>query len=94
MGGDRSIANILLCPLAISLIWGWFVWAVCLAVSEGCQTLRRLHAVPCTRCSYYTGCYYLKCTVDPYRALTTEAIDCLDFEPSIEPKESYAMSVK
>jgi hypothetical protein len=43
--------------------------------------LRRLHQVPCSRCAFYTGDYRLKCTVHPCKALSEEAIACLDYEP-------------
>jgi len=43
--------------------------------------LQRLHQIPCTRCRFYSGNAYLKCPVQPLKALSEEALDCLDFEP-------------
>lgn len=69
-------------PIVIGwlLLFGLFLWAVGVAFWEGIAQLKRLHQIPCDRCSYFTGNTYLKCTVHPCRALTEEAIDCLDFE--------------
>lgn len=37
--------------------------------------------MPCSRCAFFTGSYHLKCTVHPCKALSEEAIGCLDYEP-------------
>jgi hypothetical protein len=62
--------------IAIVLCNGWTVW------QDGIAYVRKLHQIPCDRCTFFTGDYRLKCTVNPYKAFTEEAIDCLDYEPS------------
>lgn len=42
--------------------------------------LNKLHQIPCSRCVYFTGDHRLKCTVDPLRAMSEEAINCRNFE--------------
>ncbi|MEX0270991.1 hypothetical protein AB3R30_17770 [Leptolyngbyaceae cyanobacterium UHCC 1019] len=70
-----------LCPIALlSLLLG-FLWAIGAAFRDGITQLKRLHSIPCDRCVYYTGCQLLKCTVHPTKALTEDAVECLDFEP-------------
>ncbi|OLP16987.1 hypothetical protein BST81_18575 [Leptolyngbya sp. 'hensonii'] len=71
----------LLCPILIWILLVSFFLAVCLAVRDGITRLRQLHQVPCSHCAFYTGDYRLKCTVHPCKALSEEAIDCLDYEP-------------
>ncbi|MGV2831896.1 hypothetical protein [Myxosarcina sp. GI1(2024)] len=44
--------------------------------------LKKLHQIPCSKCVYFTGKHYLKCSLNPKIALTEEAIDCQDFEPN------------
>jgi len=71
----------LLCPVLIWLMLVSLVLAVCLAVQDGFDRLRRLHQVPCSHCVFYTGDCRLKCAVNPCKALSEEAIGCLDYEP-------------
>jgi hypothetical protein len=47
---------------------------------KGWMYTSRLHKIPCSRCSFFTGDYNLKCTLHPYKALSEDAIDCLDYE--------------
>lgn len=47
-------------------------------VSVGKQS-KTMHQIPCTNCKYFTGSYYLKCSVNPHIANTELAIDCIDF---------------
>jgi hypothetical protein len=68
------------CPVLIWLVLLGFFWAVCLAIQDGIYRLKRLHQIPCNRCIFYTGEYRLKCTVNPYRAFTEDAIACRDWE--------------
>jgi hypothetical protein len=49
---------------------------------DGIAYVKRLHQIPCHRCAFFTGDYRLKCTVNPYKALTEDAIACLDYEPT------------
>lgn len=71
----------LLCPVLIWLVLIGFFLSICLAVRDGIARLKRLHQIPCSRCAFYTGDYRLKCTVHPCKALSEEAIACLDYEP-------------
>ncbi|PMB14688.1 hypothetical protein [Fischerella thermalis] len=75
-----------LCPLVLLVLLIGFVWAICAAFHLSVTRLKHLHSIPCDRCVYFTGCQYLKCTVHPYKALTEDAVDCLDFEPALDNK--------
>jgi hypothetical protein len=68
---------------------GSFLWALWSALREGWSNLRKLHQIPCSRCAFFTGDYHLKCTVHPCKALSEEAINCLDYE-SISTPRPYA----
>ncbi len=61
-------------------ILGSLLWSSWLALREGWSNLLRLHQIPCSHCAFFTGEYRLKCTVHPFKALSEEAIDCLDYE--------------
>ncbi len=74
----------ILCPVGICSLLVGFVIAILAASREAIAHLRRLHQIPCTRCAYFTGCHYLKCTVNPSLALTEAAIACRDFEPTAQ----------
>lgn len=68
--------------------WTLIIFACCRLWAigkEGITRLKRLHQIPCSRCQFFTGDYRLKCTVYPIKALSEDAIDCLDYEP-----QSYA----
>jgi hypothetical protein len=41
----------------------------------------RFHQVPCRKCQYFTGNFYLKCAVRPLDVLTNKAINCSDYCP-------------
>ncbi|MCA1992233.1 MAG: hypothetical protein LDL41_09345 [Coleofasciculus sp. S288] len=71
----------ILCPILICSLFVIFCLSICVAVQDGITRLRRLHQVPCSRCAFFTGDYRLKCTVHPCKALSEEAIGCLDYEP-------------
>ncbi|NJR69347.1 MAG: hypothetical protein HC771_12300 [Synechococcales cyanobacterium CRU_2_2] len=49
--------------------------------------------MPCSNCRYFTGDYRLKCTVNPYVALSEEAIGCRDFEVSTR-KMTYSLGYR
>ncbi|MGK7918653.1 MAG: hypothetical protein AB4080_01410 [Trichodesmium sp.] len=51
-----------------------------LTFKSGINYVKRLHQIPCSRCTFFTGDYRLKCTVHPYSALTETAINCSDYE--------------
>lgn len=69
------------CCLIISMLSGLFFWSSWKVVKAGIFQLRRLHQVPCSNCVFFTGDYRLKCTVHPSKALSEDALNCLDFEP-------------
>jgi hypothetical protein len=72
---------VIVCPLTIWGLLTGLILAICLAVRDGIDRLQRLHQIPCSHCAFYTGDHRLKCTVHPCRALSEEAIACLDYEP-------------
>lgn len=51
---------------------------------EGIAYVKKLHQIPCHRCAFFTGDYRLKCTVNPYMAMSEDAINCRDFEPTCQ----------
>lgn len=57
------------------------LWRFYNTFREGMSYVKRLHEIPCDRCVFFTGDYRLKCTVNPCKACSEEAINCLDFEP-------------
>ncbi|NJN58774.1 MAG: hypothetical protein HC879_15385 [Leptolyngbyaceae cyanobacterium SL_5_9] len=76
-----------LVPLCFIFAWSlilmtlWSIWA---ALRDGVANAKRMHQIPCADCQFFTGDYHLKCTVHPTIALSEEAIDCLDHQPSTE----------
>ncbi|WP_264322050.1 hypothetical protein [Zarconia navalis] len=74
--------------ICFASIWGLlslFVWSAWQALRQGTVHLKRLHAIPCDRCVYFTGDFRLKCTVRPVEAMTEDALGCRDFEPISKP---------
>jgi hypothetical protein len=69
-----------LCAWTLMILFLWSLWK---AGREGVSQLKRLHQIPCSNCVFFTGDYRLKCTVHPSKALSEEAINCLDFEPNM-----------
>jgi hypothetical protein len=72
-------------PLCQILIWSIlivFSLVIGFATRDGIARLKRLHQIPCSGCAFFTGDHRLKCTVHPCKALTEDAIACLDYEPS------------
>ena len=55
---------------------------------SGINYVKRLHQIPCSRCTFFTGDYRLKCTVHPYSALTETALNCTDYEPNNNQEKS------
>lgn len=80
---DRPLDLVVL-PIMIGwvMLFALFIWAICVAFQDGMARLKRLHQIPCDRCAYFTGNTYLKCTVQPCRAFTEDALGCIDFEPA------------
>ncbi|NET08762.1 MAG: hypothetical protein F6K16_29510, partial [Symploca sp. SIO2B6] len=69
-----AVAVQLGCCLCAVVIIGITLCSIGYTAREGIQHLKRLHQVPCSGCTYFTGDYRLKCTVHPIIALTEEAI--------------------
>jgi hypothetical protein len=67
----------------LSIAWGLsitipiFLARLCY---RGWQQVRRLHQIPCSRCSYFSHNPYLKCPVHPDSACSLGALDCADFQ--------------
>lgn len=63
---------------AIVLLLGWNIWA---AMRDGIHNAKQMHQIPCANCRFFTDSYHLKCPVHPKKALSSEAINCTDYEP-------------
>ncbi|MDJ0675590.1 MAG: hypothetical protein QNJ36_09465 [Calothrix sp. MO_167.B42] len=64
--------------------WGLMILFFCSAwhtLKIGTEHLRKMHQIPCSGCDYFTNDYRLKCTVNPIKACSEDAIGCIDFEP-------------
>lgn len=83
-----------LCLLSASSLLVVFLWSIWIALRDGVAQIKRLHQVPCSRCAYFTGDYRLKCTVHPCKALTEEAINCIDYEPTTHLPRCRAKTCK
>ncbi|UFP96783.1 hypothetical protein [Gloeobacter morelensis] len=69
------------------LLWLALVYGLLQLVrgtNRGLRRVRRFHAIPCTRCRYFTGETVLKCPVNPKAALTEQAIGCTDFVGEVD----------
>ncbi|MEA5514307.1 hypothetical protein [Nodularia sp. UHCC 0506] len=66
------------CSWLILILSSFSVW---LTLKKGTNHLKRLHQIPCHNCEFFTNDYRLKCTVNPIKACSEEAIGCIDFEP-------------
>ena len=71
-----------LCLISILSLIGIGLWNSWLTFHQGINYIKRLHQIPCSRCAFFTGDYRLKCTVHPSKALTENALECLDYEPT------------
>ncbi|MBD1922308.1 hypothetical protein H6F77_14625 [Microcoleus sp. FACHB-831] len=67
-----------LCAWMLTILFGWSIWT---AIADTQRNAKRMHSIPCAECKYFTGDYHLKCTVQPYIAMSPEAIDCPDYRP-------------
>ena len=54
-------------------------WRFIAIAKMAVRHLQRLHEIPCNKCTYFTGDYRLKCTVNPTIAMSETAIGCRDF---------------
>jgi hypothetical protein len=83
---DYSIVRVI-CPISIMLLITGLLTAIFRAIEDAHFRLKRLHQIPCDRCLYFTGCHHLKCTVNPYKAFTEDAISCKDFQSAFAPAQ-------
>ena len=72
--------HLFICFSIWTIVSSLTIWRTYKAAKQGINYVRRLHKIPCSNCVYFTGDYRLKCTVNPFTALSEEAIDCRDFE--------------
>lgn len=73
--------HLVLCFTVWTIISTYLGWRL-IAIAKGAfQHLKRLHQIPCSNCTYFTGDYRLKCTVQPMVAMSEDAIGCRDFMP-------------
>ncbi len=73
--------------LCFCLAWGLIICAAIRTyktIFKAKNYVCRLHQIPCSQCRYFTGDYRLKCTVNPYWALSEDAIGCCDFESTMQ----------
>ena len=63
--------------------WALLILSLCSifeTLKTGIKHIQKLHQIPCANCEYFTNDYRLKCTVNPIKACTEDAICCIDFE--------------
>jgi hypothetical protein len=82
--------HILFCCLVWSAVFNYIFWRIWKTSQEAIAYLRRLHQIPCSRCTFFTGDYRLKCTVNPLCAMSEQAIYCRYFELK---KDSFNKSI-
>ena len=66
-----------------------FSFSVVSAFKQGVKQLKRLHQIPCYKCDFFTNDFRLKCTVNPIKACSEEALGCPDFEPQRLGKKAH-----
>jgi hypothetical protein len=85
----RAIAGVIhvIQPLIVpvSFVVAWFLilmtaWSVISFFRDGLSRAKKMHTIPCPNCRFFTGDYHLKCSVHPTKALSEEAINCMDYE--------------
>lgn len=74
--------HLIFCIFIWSVIIGFIVSRLLQIANQGINYVKKLHQIPCTNCVYFTGNHYLKCTIDPVKAMTENAIACNDFSSS------------
>lgn len=77
----------IICSLLAWLLVGVSLFKIRQVTVSGLTYIKKLHQVPCSGCVYFTGDYRLKCTVNPYIALSEDAINCRDFEAIVESEK-------
>ena len=74
-----TMLHTILCVIFWSIIGGFILWKLSQGMDQGIHYVKKIHQIPCANCIYFTGDPRLKCTVDPIKALTENAIACGDF---------------
>ena len=64
----------ILCIAIWSIIGSYIFWKTLNKTNQGINYVKKLHQIPCANCVYFTGDHRLKCTVDPIKAMTENAI--------------------
>jgi len=85
-------------PSVVVSIGFLLVWAVTLIVTLGIPKAARdkkiywrsPSQVPCRQCQFFSVNPYLRCAIHPLTALTSEAVDCSDYQPTQEIKQPPA----
>jgi hypothetical protein len=54
-------------------------WTLVRGIADLITRSKKMHAIPCTNCKFFTNDYRLKCTVQPRLANTEQAVSCPDF---------------
>ncbi|MBF1999975.1 MAG: hypothetical protein IGS50_14055 [Synechococcales cyanobacterium C42_A2020_086] len=75
----------LLVPTCFVLAWGLMIllfWSIGSALRDALANAKQMHQIPCANCQFFTSSYHLKCPVHPRTALSVEAINCPDYEPT------------
>lgn len=92
--GDIPFVAVLLAHISFMIVWGTFVFLVSYAskalqdaVQKAAQdkdeivSIKHLYQHPCKNCQFFNNNHYLKCEVQPYTALTKEALNCSEYKP-------------
>ncbi|MDY6784433.1 MAG: hypothetical protein SW833_18105 [Cyanobacteriota bacterium] len=78
----------ILVPLCFVGTWFFLAalgWSLVSAIRDTLKRGQLMHAVPCSKCQFFTNDHRLKCTIDPLRANTEQAIGCLNYCPKKNP---------
>lgn len=76
--------------VAVAMTLSWVlilltIWSLISAVRDALRQARRMHAIPCPRCRFFSNNTHLKCCVHPHVVMTESACGCRDFEPDRKP---------
>ncbi|MBE9138404.1 hypothetical protein IQ254_14605 [Nodosilinea sp. LEGE 07088] len=63
-------------PWTVLGLIGWTVWVT---LRDTIIYAADLHAIPCSRCQFFSDNPQLKCTIHPHIAMTEAAVNCADF---------------
>lgn len=68
------------CLISAWLLVGVIIWTAWTAIRDTVATAKQLHKIPCANCQFFTNTHFLKCPVHPTTALSTDAINCPDYQ--------------